>query len=198
MSMRIRIKNILVVLALIAASFAVPAICYYGMLLAEKTINHSIYSNCIFETSYYEPSLCEDTITIKRYYLTDHNPQLVISIGAQDSITFESASDMYTKLYRHQDSDTINVRNLPENSRRGAINYTLSERFKIIINSAYDYSQDNYADEYYNKKKVSTDFRFVLYDNICWVYYPDPTDPYRLLNRQAHRISKHRIRVRDH
>lgn len=189
-------KNILQKALIILAAVLIQPV---GIILILVLISLPDYiadkynANHIVIASYYEPQFCKDTITVRKYYLPGQYDCAVIHIGGSDSISIERIEDIYTRLYRHLDNDTINVRNIVTDDRRGPINYTLSPRFKVI-KPFYDNPRD-----YNNSKKEKVDpyFYFIIDASDCWVNYPDPNDPYKQISRKAHCISKRRIRVNN-
>lgn len=172
----------------------------YVALFAFAIIDTSLYSNCIYIESYREPWLCEDTITVKRYYLPDRHPQAVINIGVRDSISFEFLADMRdTDFYRRQDNDTIKVLNLHPAERRGVISYALSNRFKVL-ERVYANPGDlnhNTKDENDKTEPLIPYFDFSVNIDDCKIYYPDPNNPRKQLSKKARLISRHRIKVKN-
>ena len=185
--MKKRITNTLVVVSLIVILMAAPLILTFVMKLTIGTIFYYLYADCIYIESYYEPLLCEDSITVKRYYLTDHQPEAVICIGERDSIVFKNERDLITtEIIKFPNNDTLYIDRMYYYTQRDSIYYYLSEKSKVGI--------PNQPNDSLNAEAFFKIYSF----GERRIYYNDPNHLDKMVDRRAHRISKRRIRVRDH
>lgn len=184
--MKKRITNTLVVLSLIAILMVAPLILALVLEYTLTAVVHYLYTDCIYIESYYEPLLCEDSITVKRYYLTNHQPWAVICIGERDSIVFKNERDLMTaEIIKSPNNDTLYIDRM-DYTQRDSIYYHLSRNFMVGSPTHID-----------NDGNINLDRYFVVYSfGECRIYYNDPNNPTKDINRKAHRISKHRIKVK--
>ena len=154
----------------------------YFFAIITFDLHNRYYSDCATQSVYYEPEFIQDTITINQFYTEKYGILVSIAFGERDSVAIRYLHDpFFVDFYKVPQTDTLYI------ISHGA---DIKETFGRLK----DISSQNHMDGNYPK------FSFGSMADIR-VSFPNPVDSLssdkdKRVERQAHCISEHRIKVK--